>query len=259
MKLYDQHCHSSLSFDSEANPWDYLKHGMDTFVLTDHLDLANPVTGQDDIPDFDQYQTWQKEIYEQTGVKMLLGVEVGYAPGQAERLAEVLAPYDFDVKLLSCHHNLREDYMEPESPDTPQARMDAYVAQLYEAVTTFEGAQVLTHFDYGFRIHPEVGSSLLEAHYRDQFVAIFEAMIARELAFELNSKSILKYDKKALYEWAIPLYQDLGGELFSLGSDCHVAEEWMSGFAEMGALLERFGVREVALFEQGQVNLVSVS
>lgn len=47
---------------------------------------------------------------------------------------------------------------------------------------------------------------------------------------ELNAKSFLKYGNEDLYRYAVPLYQSVGGKLFTLGSDAHVAEDYQLGF-----------------------------
>lgn len=260
MQFYDQHCHTQLSFDSEASPWDYAKLGLDVLTFTEHLDLANPASnGQDDIPDFQQTLNWQKTFSKDYDSHLLLGVEVGYAPGQAARLREVLAPYDFDIQLLSCHHNLRYDYMDTaehsDKLDEPVAMMDQYVTQLLEAVQALPEVQVLAHFDYGFRVH-NVSTQWIIERYGEQLIEVFKQCIRQDIAFELNSKSIYKYDKLALYRWAIPIYRQFGGHLFSLGSDAHEVADYQLAFDQLKALLLEFDIQEVALFEAQKVRLV---
>ena len=41
MNYYDQHVHSSFSFDSQTELSDYLKHADGCFVTTEHVDLEN--------------------------------------------------------------------------------------------------------------------------------------------------------------------------------------------------------------------------
>lgn len=262
MLFYDQHCHTQLSFDSEASPWDYAALNLSVLTFTEHLDLDNPVTGgQDDIPNFNQTITWQDTFVKDYSSRLLLGVEMGYAPGQEERLREVMAPYDFDLKLLSCHHNLRYDYMDTAADsnqlDEPTVMMDQYVAQLLEAIEVFPDVQILAHFDYGFRVHALSDEEVIE-RYGQQLTEVFKRCIANEIAFELNSKSIINYGKLNLYRWAIPLYKSLGGHLFTLGSDAHKVEDYQMAFAQMKDLLLEFGVEEVALYEAQQAHKVAL-
>ena len=41
MNYYDQHVHSSFSFDSQTELSDYLKHADGCFVTTEHVDFEN--------------------------------------------------------------------------------------------------------------------------------------------------------------------------------------------------------------------------
>ena len=72
----------------------------------------------------------------------------------------------------------------------------------------------------------------------------------------MNGKSIVKYGTIELYKWAIPTYIELGGTIFSLGSDAHNASEHFIGFADMIALLEQHGVAKVALYKNQERYMV---
>lgn len=263
MNFFDQHCHTFLSFDSDETPENYLDLGLKTLTFTEHLDLENPVTqGRDDIPDFQQTVKWQGEMKQSHDVDLLLGVEVGYVPGQVERLEDILSSFNFDIKLLSCHHNRDYDYMDTKETNSkveePEVMMDKYVSQLLEAVTNMTDVQIMTHFDYGFRVH-DVALETIKERYTEAFTEIFKQIIKHDIAFELNSKSIVKYKTLDLYQWAIPLYQSLGGKLFTLGSDAHVVGDYMLAFDDLRDLLLSFDVDEVVLFEKDQASFVKLS
>jgi len=78
------------------------------------------------------------------------------------------------------------------------------------------------------------------------------------MAFELNSKSIFNYHNYHLYDWAIPLYQSLGGEVFSLGSDAHKAEDHKLKFEQSINLLKKHNVKEVALFKNQNLERIDL-
>ncbi|MGZ7230701.1 hypothetical protein ACXWOM_09585, partial [Streptococcus pyogenes] len=78
-------------------------------------------------------------------------------------------------------------------------------------------ADVLAHFDYGFRLF-EVSVEELKT-YEDQLRRIFQKMIDHDLAFELNSKSMYLYHHEHLYLYAIDLVKELGCHKYSIGSD----------------------------------------
>jgi len=247
MKFYDQHMHSHLSFDSFEDPYNYISEDTENLVFTEHLDLENNANdGKDDIPDFDQLFKWKKEMAEETGVELLPAVEIGYVPHQKDRLVDLVNQYDFDIKLLSCHQNQDYDYMD-EVDEKTETMVNRYLNQLIEALKDMPDSQIMAHFDYGFRIHDISAADL--GPYEDKLLKIFELCIENNMAFELNSKSLFRYGKYDLYEWAIPKYQELGGKLFSLGSDAHSAEEHKMNFTEATDLLKRFNVDQVVVYK----------
>lgn len=254
MKFYDTHMHSHLSFDCDEQAVNYISKLTETMIFTDHLDLENPVSaGADDIPDFNKQIEWQRTFKEAFGVELLLGVEIGYVASQKERLTRIVEAYDFDVKLLSVHQNGRYDYMDRDTPDNADTMINGYLDQLIDALEQMHGCQIMSHFDYGFRVHQLTAADL--APYEPKLMQIFALCVQKGLAFELNSKSLGKYQNADLYEWAIPRYQSLGGTLFSLGSDAHRVSEHFANFDQSIALLERHGVEAVAQFKQQQCAL----
>jgi len=113
---------------------------------------------------------------------------------------------------------------------------------------SFPDGHILTHFEYGLRrfdFTPEE----LESHFEKELIAIFKKVIQRELAMEINAKSFGRYQNETLYRYAIPLYQSLGGKLFTLGSDAHVAEDYRLLFSEMANLLREFDVKQLVVFQ----------
>lgn len=254
MLFYDTHMHSHLSFDCFEDPVRYLTPDTERITFTEHLDLANTANGgQDDIPDFEQMLAWKEVFKQQYKVELLTGVEVGYVPSHLTRLKEILANHEFDLKLLSVHQNNQYDYMDDTVTESAEVMINAYLDQLIQALDEMTGCQIMTHFDYGFRIHQLKATDL--APYESKLILILTKCIEHGLAFELNSKSIVKYNNQFLYEWAIPQYQALGGTLFSLGSDAHQVSEHFMDFKELIQLLERFNVEKVAQFSGQKLSL----
>lgn len=256
MDFYDQHMHTNLSFDSDEDPYNYISSDTKVVTFTEHLDLKNNANqGKDDIPDFDQLLEWKEEMAKIKGVQLLLGVEVGYVSEHKDQLLSILDAYDFDIKLLSCHQNEHYDYMDKIDLE-PEMMIHAYLDQLLNALRDMPDCHIMAHFDYGFRIHKLSVKHLKP--YEDKLKAIFKECIKQNMAFEINSKSLYVYDKYDLYEWAIPVYQELGGTLFSLGSDAHTADEHQLKFDQSIELLKKFDIKEVALFQKKEFKLMDV-
>lgn len=257
MNFYDTHMHSHLSFDCQEQPEAYFDRSLGVVAFTDHLDVYNPISDhQDDIPDFDQLFQWKKHFKKSHNMDIIAGVEVGYLKDRHDQIDQIVSSYDFDLVLLSCHQNGRYDYMDEPLIDCRENMVMNYVDDLLETVHRFPKGQILTHFDYGFRVH-NMSTDLIEP-YKDKLCQVFEIIIEEDIAFELNSKSISKYNNRDLYEWAIPTYQDLGGTLFSIGSDAHHAEDMYLDFKQLIILLERYKVKDIVQVYQQKIDLMSL-
>lgn len=250
MNYYDQHLHTFLSFDSEEQFENYLVNQPEFFVATDHFDLENAGTGfKDDIPDYTRLTKKLAKLNEQYDTTFLRGIELGVVPGQEAKIQEYLATHTYDLKLLSIHQNGKFDYMDDivlTKDKFAVAKM--YFDQMSEVLDSFPDGHILTHFEYGLRrfdFTPEE----LESHFEKELIAIFKKVIQRELAMEINAKSFGRYQNEKLYRYAIPLYQSLGGKLFTLGSDAHVAEDYRLLFPEMAHLLREFDVKQLVVFQ----------
>lgn len=228
--MRDNHLHTYFSYDADSNFEDYLDHFDGEIVTTDHFDVSNPYSGQDDVPDYEAYCQKIAELTEIYGPRIKKGIEIGYYHPREHDILTYLADKDFDLKLLSVHHNGVNDYLDDEVAD-----MDKFAIGRVDA-------DVLAHFDYGFRKFDLSVEEL--SQYEDQLRSIFQKMFDYGLAFELNSKSMYLYNHEHLYRYALELLRDLGCQKYSIGSDGHKLEHFRLEFPRIQALLDEFGITE---------------
>ena len=240
--MRDNHLHTYFSYDSEAQFEDYLTHYDGDIVTTEHYDLSNPYTKQDDVPDYDAYSGEIAELNRKYGNRIKKGIEIGYYELREDDIIAYLADKNYDLKLLSVHHNGTNDYLDDEVVDMEKAEIiQEYLDKLEYAIGRVE-ADVLAHFDYGFRIFDMTVEDLKV--YEPQLKRIFQKMIDRDLAFELNSKSMYLYDKEELYRYALSLVKELGCHKYSIGSDGHKLEHFRLAFDKIQALLDEFSIED---------------
>ena len=227
--MRDNHLHTHFSYDSETQFEDYLTHYDGDIVTTEHYDLSNPYTKQDNVPDYDAYSREIAELNRKYGNRIKKGIEIGYYEPREDDIIAYLADKNYDLKLLSVHHNGTNDYLDDEVVDMEYAigRVDA---------------DVLAHFDYGFRIFDMTVEDLKV--YEPQLKRIFQKMIDHDLAFELNSKSMYLYGKEELYRYALSLVKELGCHKYSIGSDGHKLEHFRLAFDKIQALLDEFSIED---------------
>ena len=152
---------------------------------------------------------------------------------------------DYDLKLLSVHHNGKFDYLE--APVLQLEKMQwipDYLKELEEAIESIP-AHVLAHFDYGFRKFNVTVEEL--KNFEPQLRALFQKMIEYNLAFELNCKSMYLYNHEDIYIYALSLVKELGGTKYSVGSDAHTLEHFRLNFDQIKQILTAFGIGEAEL------------
>ncbi|KRM71300.1 PHP domain-containing protein [Lacticaseibacillus brantae] len=258
MTYYDQHVHTYFSFDSSAEWAAYLAQTTLPVVTTEHLEFQNPDDGgHDDAPDYSAYVAEAKKLRTVFPNRILLGVEVGYRAPLADQIATYLAANDYDLTLLSFHQDGDYDYQNPYFRTVDQkAHVQAYYETMLAGVREVGYADVLAHFDYGLRVL-DVTPEQLTAWAKPLLTEIFKTMIAKHIAFELNTKSMYRWENEALYATVIPWYQALGGTLFTLGSDAHTVDKYANGFDEAKHLLHQLGVHQLVTYQQHQPSPVT--
>ena len=107
---------------------------------------------------------------------------------------------------------------------------------------------VLAHFEYGLRI---INISVIDF---DRLASVFlnkiiELIVKKEIAFEVNTKSMYKYKKENLYSYMIEKYLRMGGKLFTLGSDAHNIKDYAYKFDDAREFLLTRNVKEIILFK----------
>ena len=238
--MRDNHLHTHHSYDSETDFRDYLNQYDGEIVTTEHFDLSNPYSKQDDVPDYEAYSKEIAELNKQYNNRIKKGIEIGYFQPREADILSYLADKEFDLKLLSVHHNGVNDYLDDEVADMDMHTIISdYLDRLEYAIGRVE-ADVLAHFDYGFRLF-DLSVKDLQI-YEPQLIRIFQKMIENYLAFELNAKSIYLYHHEDLYRYALSLVQQLGCHRYSIGSDGHKLAHFRLGFDQLETLLEEYSI-----------------
>lgn len=241
--MRDNHLHTYFSYDSDADFREYLESYDGEIVTTEHFDLSNPYAGRhsDDIPDYTQYQNKIDQLNKEYGNRIKKGIEIGYYAPRKDDILSFLSDKTYDLKLLSVHHNGEFDYLEDAVFKLDKMKhINDYLETLIEAMDNIE-ADVLAHFDYGFR---KLSVTVDELKLLEETLkSVFEKMIAHQLAFELNAKSMYLYGNKELYCYALSLIVELGGQKFSVGSDAHCLEHFRLEFADIENILKSYGIR----------------
>ncbi|MBM6615886.1 histidinol phosphate phosphatase [Desemzia sp. RIT804] len=259
MHYYDQHMHTYFSPDSTETLERYLEQSAGkTVITTEHLDFFSKEQETADVlPDFDAYSEKIAQLNQLYDQRILKGIEVGFTYPDKEKIQDFLSGKDYDLILMSIHHNGRHGFMLLGNDDVPlENQLEEYYSLMLQGVREFTNANVLAHFDYGLRSY-EVSVEELKAA-EPKLLQIFETAVQHDIAFELNTRSMYRFGNAHLYEYAIDLYRSVGGTLFTVSSDAHVVEDYELGFKDAFEMLKKHGVEQLAVFKNQQPSFVEL-
>ena len=249
--MFDQHVHSSFSFDSNEDLENYINVSNNSDIITtEHLDFENPIINyKDSSIDYLKYVGQIKNLNKKYSNKFFSGIEIGYTQKTEKRIEEFLKDKNFNLKLLSIHQNGIYDYMcLNKKIISLDALIKEYFEQMIQALESSIKFNVLAHFEYGLRM---IDISIIEF---DNLASvslnkIIELIVKKEIAFEVNTKSMYKYKKENLYNYMIEKYIKKGGRLFTLGSDAHNIKDYAYKFDEARKFLLDRNIKEIILFK----------
>ena len=249
--MFDQHVHSSFSFDSNEDLENYINVSNNSDIITtEHLDFENPIINyKDSSIDYLKYVGQIKNLNKKYSNKFFSGIEIGYTLNSEKRIEDFLKDKNFNLKLLSIHQNGIYDFMcVNKKLISIGSLIQEYFEPMIQALESSIKFDVLAHFEYGLRM---IDISIIEF---DNLASVFlnkiiELIVKKEIAFEVNTKSMYKYKKENLYSYMIEKYIKKGGRLFTLGSDAHNIKEYAYKFDEAKNFLLSKNMKEIILFK----------
>ena len=249
--MFDQHVHSNFSFDSNEELENYINvSNKNDIVTTEHLDFANPVINYEDSSiNYLKYIEEIDSLNKKYSNKFFSGIEIGYTPNSEKRIEDFLKDKNFNLKLLSIHQNGIYDYMcVNKKLISLEALIQEYFEKMIQALESSIEFNVLAHFEYGIRII-DISVADFDSLASKFLNKIIELIVKKEIAFEVNTKSMYKYKKENLYSYMIEKYLKKGGKLFTLGSDAHNIKDYAYKFDEAKKFLLERNVKEIILFK----------
>ncbi len=256
MYYIDYHSHCNLSPDSEATLESQVQAaigaGLSELCITDHYDILT-LEGEPEAPcDWDYrrnvIQAMQEKYRDQLTLRF--GVELG--SGHLDASPVENAPAELDFIIGSVHNRSPENggldisMVTYTSLEMCQAALDDYLPSL-RATATAGLYDVLGHVIYPMRYFTRDGLDYTMDHCRDEVAEILRLAIAQGKGIEMNT-----YAGRTLAAWKpwLKMYQDLGGELITVGSDSHFPATMGAGIPEAYAILKEMGFPYVAKFQR---------
>lgn len=282
MKLIDCHTHTQFSVDSEADLSMCAERadrlGLAAYAVTDHCECnswypAEHYSDGDDMHDSYRYKdcfldsvaavTALKEKYNGK-LNLICGVEMGQPQAAPEAAAFINADERVDFIIGSLHqiHGEKDfyyiDYIDL-GTDKIYDLLERYFMELNEMCRT-NYFDVLGHLTYCLRymkqkhgIEPDI------SRFDDIIADSFRTLAQNGKGIEINTSGLrqgfgetfpnLRYTK---------LFREMGGEIISVGSDAHTAEDIGKNVRDGIEIAKAAGFTRIAYFKKRQPQFIAI-
>ena len=129
-----------------------------------------------------------------------------------------------------------------------------YMAMMAEMCEKCSNYDVAAHYDYINRYTDNKNDFVTYEECPKEFDRFFEALISKEKALEINTKSVFKHKEGGFTRYlpdpaVLKRYKEMGGKLITLGSDSHFPGTFGVCFEETVEYLRSLGFTESYYFK----------
>ena len=266
--FFDTHTHTKFSCDCQKEPEDAISSalckGLSGIAITDHSDLR--LFEAFDIPTLlpasarETQKLWEKYKGQ---IEIFTGIEISDAaiPEYKGRLRQALEFHDnYDIILASVHiidydgRNVK--FSSADFSKTDASLLGKFLDIYFEYMlrTVYENDySTLCHMTYPLRyINEKYGRGITLDRNIKTIEDIFKVIIDKKTCLEINTARCTKENPYAFCpeEDLLKMYISLGGKLFTLGSDSHIAGSEGRCFTQAAEFLKKSGITGACYFEK---------
>jgi len=268
--LADYHVHTEFSDDCKEEMETVVRQaialGIKELCFTDHVDYGIKVD-QDEYQKMSEsekikvgtnlnvnYPVYFQKIRSlrakyQTEITIRQGLEFGIQTHTIDRYEKLFSAYPLDFVILSCHQVGDREFWNGDfqKGKTPKEYNECYYEEIYSCIKRYKNYSVLGHLDMIQRYNDEVYP--FEAS-KELITDILRLVICDGKGIEVNTSSF-RYGLKDLTPCTeiLKLYLELGGQILTIGSDCHKAAEAGDRILHVRDVLKEIGYTQFCTFE----------
>ncbi len=270
--LVDLHVHSTCSADGASSIADYARRatglGLVEVGFCEHVDFdpRDQDYGYLVPSDYDQQIGHARALT--PGVQLRQGVEVAYQACLEDEIRTWLADRPWDYVVASVHLLDYADgsaiVSEPGSTGayfTTHSQRQAFLPYFEELLRAAQSGlgDVLGHFDLVKRYGVAHYGPFEPTAFEDEIRAVLHAMMEQGMGLEINTSGLRQlpgepYPALTVLRW----YHELGGEILTVGSDTHHADDLAAGISQALTMAQEAGFRAVATFEQRRIHWIDL-
>ena len=263
--IVDVHTHSIHSFDGndsvESLCLSAIEKGAKVIAITDHCDIDGADMNPDELcpPQLKDLNECISKYSDK--IKILKGIEIGQGIYRKKETQALLQKYDYDFVLGSLHNleNMEDffflDYQKYDIDDLLSKYFDGLLELCH-----WGAFDSLAHLTYPLRYI--VAREKIEVDmkkYQDVCDAIFEELIKKDKALEINTSGLFMDMKDTLPNISfVKRYKELGGKYITVGSDSHYANRVCQGINQGYDIARAAGFDYVTVYEKHQPKLITI-
>lgn len=265
--MFDYHCHTSFSDDSNSSFESMLdsavNKGLSEIAITDHYDPDYPDRAFPFDLDFQEYYK-KLNLYEikyKDKIKLIKGIEIGIQIDSIEKCKKAALDFNYDFIIGSFHcaegkelygggYFSEKNYIEK--------YIDFYT-YVFDCLQNFNNFSVLGHINIIDRYSDVIPEY---SYYSDIVDSILRRLIETGKGIEVNTSSF-RYsmgDVRTPSNQILKRYKELGGEILTLGSDAHFPEHIAYMFNESLDYISNYNFKYLTTFSNlipKQIKIIS--
>ncbi|MFO7711151.1 MAG: histidinol-phosphatase [Candidatus Woesearchaeota archaeon] len=253
--MFDYHIHTNYTFDAQSTVDEYCQKacqlGIDELCFTnhqeDHPSLKLALTDEEWERHFQEVEN-AREKY--PGLDLRVGVELGYYPGDEEKLRRFTEKFPFDYVLGSVH-SVNGDMIA--APCINDVSLDVAIGISVEYFDLVKKAissgifDAIGHIDLVKRQIPGLPWEV----YKDMLEECGELMKKHDVGFEVNTGGYRQpVGDPYPNSYGLSLFASQGIDKITLGSDAHRKEDLGDGFDEAIGLILSCGYDSVCSYDK---------
>ncbi|HHY25341.1 MAG TPA: histidinol-phosphatase HisJ family protein [Desulfitobacterium dehalogenans] len=265
MFLMDYHMHSLNSSDAHDEITALCKkaipRGLQEIAITDHFE---PSSGNEQYLQYNG-KKYFSEISEarqrfEGKIKIKSGVELGQPHRFPKHSLKLIEEYPYDYVLGSAHRLPNNvDFGEVHyTPENLAAYCENYLIEL-KTLAQWDHYDCLGHLDLvkRYAANYQLRANLMD--YQEQLAEILKIVIQKGKGIEVNTSGLRQAAGECLPGLdIIRLYKELGGEIATVGSDAHWAEDVGKGIPEGMELIRRAGFSYVTVYTNRKPTMIKI-
>ncbi|WHH58530.1 histidinol-phosphatase HisJ family protein [Petroclostridium sp. X23] len=255
--LYDYHMHSNNSPDGHHSVMEMCQRaveaGMEEIAITDHFE---PVSGDKEFkyysPQFYFFDVLKARAVFADRLKIKLAVELGQPQLYPEYSIKLINSYSYDFVLGSAHKlpgDIDMGMLDYRNVDV-RYYCKQYLRQL-KHLAEWNQFDCIGHLDLPKRYSANYGVKISLMDYQEDLEEVLAIIIKNKKGIEINTSGLRQKMGQCLPSLDIlKLYRKMGGQIITVGSDAHCAEDIGKGIKEAIQMAEEAGFRYITTYNQ---------